>query len=534
MKRTFLLFVIVFATILNNRAYAQVDSFFSKDDFEKYKEEQFKEFYNFKNESEKTYKEYAEAMRAEYMEFISVLKSIWGEDNVVEDSKTVWVEYGEDLKSRSVVDFENGKIDVEIILDDVEEKDSVIVKERLADAISDILQSRGQTLPYESKVDKRQPVSQTPILEGLVDLSKYDIKEESESKKNIKKIIEPKPKKKTPPAPVVRSKALTVVESGVKKDSAVKTKANEVLENKIKSETTDFAETKTEESEVTVESGADFDTVASTDVLADIETGVTAEFATEISANVSTDVVADVPAETPTDKERADVELGKNVVLPEKMENVATSIVEQSPKTITKIKGNDKEEKTVIKIEMALVCDNLSKSAAVYKDYVEQYSDKFEIEQPLIYAVIEQESCFNPKAKSWVPAYGLMQLVPSSGAYDAYRYVYKSDWIPTQSYLYIPHQNIELGTAYLRILMNQFSKVVNSECRRLCVIASYNTGAGNVSRAFTGNTNIKKAIPIINEYSYQQLYEYLTSKLSTDEARKYVSGVSRRREKYMK
>ena len=98
----------------------------------------------------------------------------------------------------------------------------------------------------------------------------------------------------------------------------------------------------------------------------------------------------------------------------------------------------------------------------------------------------------------------------------------------------MPYQVLYSGEEYLRILMNQFSKVVNSECRRLCVIASYNTGAGNVSRAFTGNTNIKKAIPIINEYSYQQLYEYLTSKLSTDEARKYVSGVSRRREKYMK
>lgn len=147
---------------------------------------------------------------------------------------------------------------------------------------------------------------------------------------------------------------------------------------------------------------------------------------------------------------------------------------------------------------------------------------------------MEQESYFNPEATSHVPAYGLMQLVPRSGGYDAYRYVYKRDWVPTKSYLYVPHQNIELGTAYLRILMNQFSAVTDPDCRRLCVIASYNTGAGNVSRAFTGNTNLSSAIPLINRYNYTQLYNHLTSRLSTEEARNYVSGVSKRREKYLK
>jgi soluble lytic murein transglycosylase-like protein len=221
-------------------------------------------------------------------------------------------------------------------------------------------------------------------------------------------------------------------------------------------------------------------------------------------------------------------------VKPSSTKEIAKAIAEQSTKSSNTIKGEDNKERKVIKIEMALVSDNLSKNAAIYKDYVEEYSKKFNIEQPLIYAVIEQESSFNPKARSWVPAFGLMQLVPRSGALDAYRYVYKKDCIPTQSYLYVPHQNIELGTAYLRVLMNQFAKVTNPDCRRLCVIASYNTGAGNVSRAFTGNTNIKKAIPLINNYSYDELYRHLSTRLSTSEARNYVTGVSKRREKYLK
>jgi soluble lytic murein transglycosylase-like protein len=213
---------------------------------------------------------------------------------------------------------------------------------------------------------------------------------------------------------------------------------------------------------------------------------------------------------------------------------IAKAVAKQSEKSITTIKGEDNKERKVVKVNMALVSDNLSKSASLYKDYVAKYSTSFSIEEPLIFAVIEQESSFNPEAKSWVPAYGLMQLVPKSGGFDAYRYVYKREWVPTMSYLYVPHQNIELGTAYLRILENMFKNVKDADCRRLCVIAGYNTGAGNVCRAFTGKTNIKGAVEYINKYSYEELYDYLTKKLSTDEARKYVSGVSSKREKYIK
>lgn len=214
-------------------------------------------------------------------------------------------------------------------------------------------------------------------------------------------------------------------------------------------------------------------------------------------------------------------------------EAVAKAIAEQSPKTY-RIYGNGAETRRAVSINLSLVTDNLSKNAALYKDLIAEFSEKFQIEQALIFAVMEQESRFNPEAQSWVPAYGLMQLVPKSGGFDAYRYVYGREWIPTKSYLFNPRNNIELGTAYLRILENQFSDVKDPHCRRLCVIAGYNTGAGNVSRAFTGSTNLQKALPLINKYGYKGLFDHLTTKLSTEEARNYVSGVSRRREKYLK
>lgn len=88
------------------------------------------------------------------------------------------------------------------------------------------------------------------------------------------------------------------------------------------------------------------------------------------------------------------------------------TIAAQSKKKITKIKGNDGKVRQVVQIEMNLVSDNLSKNAALYKDLVAEFSQIFQIEQPLIFAVMEQESRFNPEATSWVPAYGLMQLFP--------------------------------------------------------------------------------------------------------------------------
>ena len=67
------------------------------------------------------------------------------------------------------------------------------------------------------------------------------------------------------------------------------------------------------------------------------------------------------------------------------------------------------------------------------------------------------------------------------------------------------------------------------------MIAAYNTGEGNVSHSFVGYRATAKSIAShINALNYDQLYRHLTTRLSTSEARGYVEGVSRRREKYMK
>ena len=213
---------------------------------------------------------------------------------------------------------------------------------------------------------------------------------------------------------------------------------------------------------------------------------------------------------------------------------IAESIVKKDKPIISKVKNNKGEKKVVAKITIKLNEDHISKRAAEYRDLVTFFSKKFGIAEPVIFAIMEQESAFNPIAKSWVPAYGRMQLVPTSGGRDAYRFVYKQDKIVKGEYLFEPRNNIELGTAYLQVLKStSFKNVENSECQLLCMVAAYNCGAGNVSRAMIGNTNLPKAIPHINSMNYNELFSHFSRRLP-DETKNYIRKVTANIKKYSK
>jgi soluble lytic murein transglycosylase-like protein len=216
------------------------------------------------------------------------------------------------------------------------------------------------------------------------------------------------------------------------------------------------------------------------------------------------------------------------------LEELAAAIVtSQEPQV--QIVETSEGEKEVVKVTMELVEDHLPKRAQQFTAIVSKHTSTYSMDAPLIYAVMEQESAFNPMAQSWVPAYGLMQLVPKSGGRDAYRYVYKVDQIPSPEFLFDPDNNVQLGTGYLKLLMSStFGKVKDVRCRMLCAIAAYNTGAGNVSRAINGTTSISKAIPVINKMSYDELFEYLKVNLPHAETKDYIQKVTSKMQKYIK
>ena len=413
------------------------------------------------------FEEYEAKARADFDRYVDSIKNVWGGDTIVDNTKKVWVEYGKDYRSRSVVDFENGDIAVEIAVDESEEQDASLINKRLVEAVEQMLNSRGSTNLYQSTDGVSNPILNRPALEGLVDLSMYDL--DSIPKDYVNQSEKKRP---TPPKPTVRGKDLPVASKNVPRGTANKGNGN----------------------------------------------------------------LAKKKREKRLEAERKKKELEEQSKKPRIMDNtiVAQKVVAQSKKQIVSTTGTDGKTRQVVKVEMALVADRISKSAALYKDLVAEFSEKYQIEQPLIFAIIETESAFQPKAVSHAGAYGLMQLIPTSGGWDAYRYVYKEDQQPKVSDLFNPRFNIQLGTAYLRVLYNTLAKINDPHCRRLCVIASYNGGEGTMYECLIGTSkNRSKANAYINQFDYNELYGILTTKLKS-ETNDYVAKVTKRREKYMK
>jgi soluble lytic murein transglycosylase-like protein len=105
----------------------------------------------------------------------------------------------------------------------------------------------------------------------------------------------------------------------------------------------------------------------------------------------------------------------------------------------------------------------------------------FTIDKALVYAIVNQESRFNPAAVSPAGAVGLMQLMPDAAARAAGDDKLKSDMTP----LFDPAFNLRVGQDYLTWLME---RGVGYDL--LQVVAAYNGGPGTLqkTRQMVGET----------------------------------------------
>jgi len=227
---------------------------------------------------------------------------------------------------------------------------------------------------------------------------------------------------------------------------------------------------------------------------------------------------------------------------------VISYAVEKS-KHIT-IKPSKIKNMKVFTIKVKLPPNSILIKAKRYKKDVLDKANRFDLTPSLIYSIIHTESTYNPLARSYVPAFGLMQIVPQTAGADAYKMLYGQKKVLSPSYLYNSHNNILIGSAYLKKIYYGYMRKIKHPLSRLyCSIAAYNTGAGNVACAFNSNEkdykgrtvcrrsrgdyNILKASDKINKMTPKEVYNHLLKNLRYDEPKNYLKRVMKRYRMYL-
>ncbi len=220
----------------------------------------------------------------------------------------------------------------------------------------------------------------------------------------------------------------------------------------------------------------------------------------------------------------------KPVRTPAEAEPFAAYLLEE--KSATRAVNQDGTKKTAHYVKIPMVSNLAVKQADKYRTLVHQFAEQYRISPSLVFAVIRTESNFNPYAVSSAPAYGLMQLVPTSGGREAYRRAKGKDVAPSRDYLFDPVNNVELGTAYLNVLtFSQLEDVDHNVSREYCVIAAYNTGPSNVFRTFSRDHTT--AVNQINSLQPAGVYDQLRQHLPYEETRHYLEKVTGYRKSFV-
>ena len=223
---------------------------------------------------------------------------------------------------------------------------------------------------------------------------------------------------------------------------------------------------------------------------------------------------------------------GQNITV-NNVENEAEDVIEKKEVKAETYESKDGKKRTKYTVTIPLKNNHLDERTKRYEKDILKQAERWKLDPAIVFALMETESAFNPKARSHIPAFGLLQLVPKSGARDAYRYVYKEDKLVTGDYLYEPINNIELGCAYLaKIRYYYFENIKDDELAYICSIPAYNTGIGNVSRTLCGKPHTNPAAKVASSMNAQELYNKLTTELKYEEARNYLKKVWKYKEKY--
>ncbi len=129
-------------------------------------------------------------------------------------------------------------------------------------------------------------------------------------------------------------------------------------------------------------------------------------------------------------------------------------------------RGSDKNPN-----RMGRTKDKSNQGLTPYDDLIKKYARIYDIDWRLVAAQMYQESRFDPFAKSWAGAKGLMQVLPRTA---------ESMGIDN---LTDPESGIEAGVKYMQWLRERFEQELSVKDRQWFALASYNAGLGHVRDA---------------------------------------------------
>ena len=447
-KHIFSVFIFISVSII----IAQEESGkYSPDDFANYQKQQMEAFQNYKQSVTAQYEAYEQQEKEAYEKFKEEIEQKWAAFK--EPESKVYVEYSEDSNTRQSVDFENGEITIEVIVEEIEPDD----KSKTNSPDNSNVKSNHSNKNSQSKNDSDSNDKPKKQISNKIDSDK----KKTTSNQNTQKQASPQQKEIT--------------------------KSEDDSEKKIKEKLTDAL------------------------------IGIITKKADDNKPLLENQV-----------ENSGDQNITVNNV-----ENEAEDVIEKKEIKAETYKSKDGKKRTKYTVTIPLKNNHLDERTKRYKKDILKQAERWKLDPAIVFALMETESAFNPKARSHIPAFGLLQLVPKSGARDAYRYVYKEDKLVTGDYLYEPINNIELGCAYLsKIRYYYFENIKDDELAYICSIPAYNTGIGNVSKTLCGKTYTNPAAKVASSMNTQELYNKLTTELEYEEARNYLKKVWKYKEKY--
>ena len=108
-----------------------------------------------------------------------------------------------------------------------------------------------------------------------------------------------------------------------------------------------------------------------------------------------------------------------------------------------------------------------------YLEDVTKLSQKLDVEDALIFSITRQESSFDPNARSWAEAYGLMQITPEVAGRLSKRFDFDYS---TPNDLFKPQVNLQMGAVLIKELMGRFKN------NYVLFVGSYNASHHSVTR----------------------------------------------------